>query len=40
VKAANHNFMNYGDIHLAHLTVAHLLRAGAAKIDQQLLISV
>ncbi len=38
VKAANRNFLNYGDIHLAHWAVTQLLRASAAKIDQQLLV--
>ncbi len=37
VKAANRNFLNYGDIHLAHWAVTQLQRAGAAAVDGLLL---
>ena len=40
VRAANRNFMNYGDIHLAHWAVTQLQRAGAAKIDQHMLLNI
>lgn len=39
VKAANRNFLNYGDIHLAHWAVTQLQRAGAATVNAQLLIN-
>ncbi len=40
VRAANRNFLNYGDIHLAHWAVTQLLRAGAAAIEQHLLVNI
>lgn len=38
-KAANRNFMNFGDIHLAHWAVTQLQRAGAATVEQHLLLN-
>lgn len=38
-RAANRNFMNFGDIHLAHWAVTQLQRAGAATIDRHLLVN-
>lgn len=40
VKAANRNFLNFGDIHLAHWAVTQLQRAGAATIEQQMLVNL
>ena len=40
VKAANRNFLNFGDIHLAHWAVTQLQRAGAATIDRQMLVNL
>ena len=39
VKAANRNFLNYGDIHLAHWAISQLQRAGAAVVEQQMLVN-
>ncbi len=40
VRAANRNFLNYGDIHLAHWAVTQLQRAGAAAVDGNLLVNL
>jgi glyoxylase-like metal-dependent hydrolase (beta-lactamase superfamily II) len=40
VRAANRNFMNFGDIHLAHWAITQLRRAGAVAVEGSFLVNV